>query len=564
MTFKAYPYERVDIDEVKASFATYLEQMTKAKKFDVFDQAMQALYFVRNKVETMLAIVSIRFSLNVEDVFYAQENAFCDQVGPILEGLVNQFYQVLLDSPFKQEIVDKYGQHLIRLADIKLKTFSDEVLEDLQTENELVTAYGKLVGRAKIEFRGQTYNLSTMTPFIQSEEREIRKEAQEAVTRFFENNEVKFDQLYDDLVQLRHKIARKLDFDSYVELAYAQLARTDYGQEDVAIFREQVAEYIVPLRVEYNKRQAKRLGLATLKYYDKPLKFTGGNAIPAGDENWMREKASNMYRQLSKETDEFFKFMIEKGLLDLSSRDGKQPGGYCDYLSTYQAPFIFANFNGTEQDVEILTHEAGHAFQVYSSRHQWVTEYQWPTLEACEIHSMSMEYLTYPWMKDFFEEDVDKFIYNHLSQPVDFIPYGVTVDEFQHWVYQHVEATPEERKKQWVVISNKYMPDTDYEGNDFLQRGGFWFRQGHIFRRPFYYIDYTLALTCAVQFYIKATENRTLAWQDYLRLCKQGGSHPFLELVQIANLRSPFEKGIVKDMMDQVWTSLLAIDDAKL
>jgi M3 family oligoendopeptidase len=271
-----------------------------------------------------------------------------------------------------------------------------------------------------------------------------------------------------------------------------------------------------------------------------------------------------MYSELSPETKEFFDFMIENQLMDLISKKGKAGGGYCTYISKYKAPFIFSNFNGTSGDVDVLTHEAGHAFQVYSSRNYETPEYNFPTYEACEIHSMSMEFFTYPWMNLFFEEEVDKYKYFHLSEALLFIPYGVTVDEFQHFVYENPNATPRERKSAWRAIERKYLPHRNYEANEYLEKGGWWHQQGHIFETPFYYIDYTLAQICAFQFFKKATENREKAWSDYLRLCKAGGSASFLELVKLANLVSPFENGCIASVIDHIEAYLNNIDDTKL
>jgi len=278
----------------------------------------------------------------------------------------------------------------------------------------------------------------------------------------------------------------------------------------------------------------------------------------------MVNHASTMYSELSDETKKFFDFMTERKLLDLDSKPGKRAGGYCTYIPDYSSPFIFANFNGTSDDVDVLTHEAGHAFQNFSSRGFKVPEYIWPTYEACEIHSMSMEFITWPWMKLFFEEDEIKYKFGHLSAGVLFIPYGVTVDEFQHYVYANPSATPTDRKSKWREIEKKYLPTKDYEDNEFLEKGGYWFRQGHIFNDPFYYIDYTLAQICAYQFWIRFNENKTEAWKDYYNLCTVGGSIPFLELVDYAKLKSPFKEETFDYIAGPIKKWLDNIDDGKM
>ena len=399
-------------------------------------------------------------------------------------------------------------------------------------------------------FEGKERNLSELEPFMQSQDRSMRKKTYEAYSNFFKENEAKFDEIYDKLVKVRHKIAKKLGYKNFVEVGYMRMQRSDYNAEMVATYREQVLKYIVPVAEKLKKRQAERLGLKELKYYDEPIKFLTGNAVPKGDYKHILNNAKTMYKELSEETNEFFNFMLDHELMDLLSKKGKAGGGYCTYISKYKSPFIFSNFNGTSGDIDVLTHEAGHAFQTYLSRSLEIPEYAFPTSEAAEIHSMSMEFLTWPWMNLFFEEQEQKYKFAHLSEAITFIPYGVTVDEFQHYVYENPEATPEERKLAWRKIEKKYLPGKDYEDNDFYNRGGFWFKQGHIFQVPFYYIDYTLAQVCAFQFWIKSHENRENAWKDYLALCKEGGSKPFLELLKVANLKNPFEEGCMKKVVE--------------
>jgi M3 family oligoendopeptidase len=417
---------------------------------------------------------------------------------------------------------------------------------------------------AKILFEGEERNLSQLVPFQLSTDRDMRKKANEVKYNFMVENEDKLDKIYDDLVKVRTNIAKKLGYKNFVELGYARMLRADYNAEMVANFRKQVEEYIVPVATKLRDRQRVRLGLDTLKYYDEKFSFKTGNAKPKGDPEFILNCGKQMYMELSSETNEFFNFMVDNNLMDLVSKKGKAGGGYCTFISKYKAPFIFSNFNGTSGDVDVLTHEAGHAFQVYSSRNYEIPEYNFPTYEACEIHSMSMEFFTYPWMNLFFKDEVDKYKYSHLSEALLFIPYGVSVDEFQHFVYENPEVTPAERKTAWRNIERKYLPHKNYEENDYLERGGFWQQQGHIYGTPFYYIDYTLAQICAFQFWKKSSENRENAWSDYLTLCKAGGSESFINLVKLGNLISPFENGCIKSIIDHIETFLNSIDDTKL
>lgn len=564
MKFKDYQYTRPDMNQAKVTFEAVIKEFKDAKSFEEQDVAMTKINDFRNNLETMMVLVSVRHSLDTTDEFYEKENDFMDENSPIYEGWVSNYYEALVVSPFRAELEAKWGKHIFTIAELTLKTFKPEIIELMQTENKLGSEYMKLRASAKIMFDGEEKNLSQMTPYTESKDRDVRLAAQKATTGFFEENESEFDRIYDEQVKVRHEIALKLGFENFVDLGYARLTRSDYSSKNAANYRKQVYENLVPLTTELRKRQAKRLGVDALKYYDEPLDFLTGNATPKGDPEWIINNGKQMYKELSTETDEFFNYMLEHDLLDLVAKKGKAGGGYCTFVNDYKSPFIFSNFNGTSGDVDVLTHEAGHAFQVYSSRNYKLPEYVWPTLEACEIHSMSMEFFAWPWMENFFKEDVEKYKFTHLSGALLFIPYGVTVDEFQHFVYENPTATPTERKTKWREIEKKYLPHRDYEDNDFLERGGFWFKQGHIFSNPFYYIDYTLAQVSAFEFWNKSVEDREAAWSDYLRLCQAGGSKSYLDLVSLANLHNPFEDGTIKKIVGPISEWLSKVDDSKM
>ncbi|MEH7238247.1 M3 family oligoendopeptidase [Bacillus sp. JJ1562] len=564
MNFNDFKYVRPKMDEVEQTFHVALEKFKSAATYAEQDDAMNEIIAIQRTVETAFNICYIRHTIDTNDEFYKEEQDYLDETQPLLQGLITKYYDALVNSKFRTDLENKWGKQLFDFAETQIKTFSPEVVEDLQLENKLSSEYTKLVASAKIMFEGEERTLAQLQPFTESTDRDMRKKANEVRFAFFKEHQEKFDDIYDQLVKVRTRIAQKLGYKNFVELAYVRLSRTDYNAEMVANFRKQVKDHIVPLAVKLRERQAERIGLDSLKYYDESFSFKSGNAVPKGDPEWIIENGKKMYEELSEETKEFFNYMIDSNLMDLVAKKGKAGGGYCTYISDYQAPYIFSNFNGTSGDIDVLTHEAGHAFQVYSSRHYDVPEYNWPTYEAAEIHSMSMEFFTWPWMELFFKEDTDKYKFNHLSEALLFLPYGVAVDEFQHFVYENPQSTPTERNKAWREIEKKYMPLRDYDGNEYLEEGGFWQRQSHIYTTAFYYIDYTLAQICAFQFWKKSRENHDEAWADYIHLCKQGGSKPFTELVKVANLLSPFEEGTVQSVVGEIEAWLNSVDDKQL
>ncbi|WP_270941295.1 M3 family oligoendopeptidase [Romboutsia lituseburensis] len=564
MKFSEFKYERPNYEENKIQINKLIEKINNASTYKEQREYIDNLNKIRNDIETMSTICSIRTSINTQDVFYEKETEYWDEYSPLYEDINSYFYKAIINSKFKKEIENDFGIQFVKIAEFSIKSFSKDIIKELQDENKLCSEYTKLLASAKINFEGKERNLSGLGKFMLSKDREMRTRASKAYYGFFKENEEKFDDIFEKLINIRHTIAKKLGFNNFVELGYIRMMRTDYNAEMVKNFREQVLKYIVPVASDLYKRQAERLGLEKLTYVDENFEFLSGNATPKGNPEYIMENGKKMYSELSKETKEFFDFMLENELMDLVTKKGKAAGGYCTYIPNYKSPFIFSNFNQTSDDIDVLTHEAGHAFQLYMSTWINMPEINFPTYESCEIHSMSMEFITWPWMDLFFKEDTEKYKFTHLSAAIKFIPYGIVVDEFQHRIYENPNMSKEERKNVWRELENKYLPHKDYEDCDFLERGGWWFKQGHIFKNPFYYIDYTLAQICSLQFWKKMQENKVEGWDDYLNICKVGGTKSFLEIVEIGNLKSPFKDGCVESVIDIIKSWLEEVDDKAL
>lgn len=559
MKFQDFTYERPNLEEAKAAIFEQIDLIKKDENVDAVKAAVEAIQKVKRDINTNQELAMIRNSIDTNDEFYEKEMEFWNEQGPVINEWITEYYRATLDSQFLKDIEDIFPQTLVKMAQNSLKTFSPEIIPLLQQENKLTTKYSKLVASAEIPYKDKVYNIPGLGYFAQSEDRQERKIVHELIGKFFSEHQDEFDQIYDDMVKVRHEMATKLGFKDFVEMGYARMNRLDYSRQDVEVYRKEVLEHIVPISQDYFNRQQERLGLDEMKYYDLTIEFPDGNPDPVGTPDDIVDAAVKMYHEMSPETGEFIDFMVEGDLLDLVTKPGKQQGGYCTYIPNFKAPFIFSNFNGTRGDVDVLTHEAGHAFQVFNSRWIMSPEIVYPTYESCEIHSMSMEFFAWPWMENFFQDQTEKYKYSHLGGCVTFLPYGVLVDHYQHEVYEHPEMTPEERRQTWRKLEQQYLPWKDYDGNEFFENGGFWFKQLHIFNMPFYYIDYTLAQMCALQFWQRNhVQEDPTAWEDYMNLCKVGGTKSFLELVELGHLRSPFEPGSLKSVADDANAYLLA------
>lgn len=562
MKFKDYKYVRPNIEEICKVIEEITEIIKNANDVNVIVDEIKRLNKMNSTYSTIANLAYIRNSIDTTDEFYEKEIEFLDEEGVKISSKSNELTKVLVNHPLRKELEGIYGSYWFKTMELSLKCFDDCIMDDLVKESKLSIQYDKLMASAKIEFDGKINNLSQMKVYTSSTDRNIRIEAFKKINEFLVANSAEIDDIYDQLVKTRHNMAKKLGYENYIELGYAKMGRTDYDAKMVENYRKQVLESVVPVANNIFMENAKRIGVKNPKYYDTTLMFLDGNPTPKGTKDELVAKALKMYSEMSPVTKEFFEFMVEHELLDLESKPGKANGGYCTYIPDYKSPFIFANFNGTSGDVDVLTHEAGHALMAYCSKDTVENpDLLWPTSEACEIHSMSMEFFAYPWMEEFFKEDTKKYKVFHMSGAITFIPYGVCVDHFQHLVYANPYATPEERRKMWSDLEKLYTPWRDMEGLEAYEKGMLWFQQGHIFSSPFYYIDYTLAQVCALEFYLDSLENKEDAFSRYLHLCKLGGTKSFLELIKEVNINNPFIDGSIKKIIDKL---LPVIDSIKL
>jgi M3 family oligoendopeptidase len=539
-------------DEVQAEYAAITAAFDAATEADGRVEALRRWDKLRSRLETWGALVNAHFTQDTRDEERKAARTNYDEQAPTHEQHRIEMLRKLLASPHRAELEERIGKHPFALWEAAVTTFDPAITDDMVEESRLSAMYTELSASAAIEFDGETHNLSTIRKYSQNPDREIRKGADAAVWNFFTENGDEYDRIFDELVKLRHGMARKLGFDNFLPLGYRRMGRTDWGQPEVERFRAAVREHVVPLAQKIRERQTQVLGVDKLLNYDEGLFDPAGNPAPKGDEAWMVQRAIELFDEMGSGLGEFFRMMNERGLLDLGARPGKGGGGYCTDFMDYEVPFIFANFNGTQDDVRVFTHEMGHAFQGWSSRSKFPLDCRWPTAEACEIHSMSLEYLTWPGMDKFFgDTDAERFRRQHLTGSLLFFPYGVAGDHFQHMVYENPDATPAERHAMWKKVEETYMPWRDYDGQARGELGGLWQRQLHNYLYPLYYVDYALAEVCAQQFWARSRADKAAALKGYVALCERGGEAPFTELVKAAGLNSPFEDGCLEAVVTE-------------
>ncbi len=547
----------VDLPERDTAIAdaqALLERFRAASSVDEQWTVLRELDAMDRQLATLDSLTYIRFSQDTADTSAKAHRTFMDELSPAVDVHLVDLRRAVLASPHLAVLTERLGEHTIARWRADAMSFSEAVAADQATESALVMEYMGLMASVRVDWEGESKSLGEMREVMGRPDRATRQRAAELRDAALAAKAPEMDVLFSKLTSLRHSMALKLEQSSYTPIGYAQMGRTDYTEQDAAVYRQQVLDHVVPLCTAIRKRRAKALGIAWSDYrvWDESIADPAGVPRPKGDHDWMLAQASKMFSKLGDDFSAFFETMTSQGLLDLKSREGKAGGGYCTALYDHKVPFIFANFNGTQDDVNVFTHECGHAFQKVKSLHHEVIQDIRPTAESAEMHSMSLEHLCYPHMELFFGDDADRYRTQHLEGALLFLPYGCAIDEFQHAVYENPEWTAEQRNAHWLTLEAKYLPWRHNGDLANANTGRAWQAQRHVYFRPFYYIDYCLAETVALQFWQLAEADRTEAMRLYRELCSLGGTKAFQGLVAQVGLKSPLQPGTLQSIATDV------------
>ena len=552
MQFKDFPYTRVSTTEAEVAITALLARFADAKS--PHEQLIVHADFnrFRSKYLTAMSLSYIRYTLDTADEYYLEEHEYYDKNAPFFTRLEVAFYRALCGSPFRAELEKTLGKLLFTNVEMMLTGFSEEIMAELSLENELVTQYQKLRSQLEIDFRGERLNLPQLRFYMLSDDRETRREAYAKNEEAFMSIAPELDRIFGELVGLRTSMAKKLGYEDYVPLGYVNMQRNCYNEKKIADFRAQVKSYLVPFVTSLHEKRKESLAVDSLKIYDENCFFPNGSPAPIGTPAEIFERGKEMYTRLSPKTGEFIRFMLEQDLFDCLAKKGKSGGGYCDYIPDFEAPFVFANFNATSEDVDVLTHECGHALNSYLAKNITPAEYMHPTFDVAEIHSMAMELFTSYDMDLFFGDRAADFRYMQLLSAIMFVPYGCLVDEWQHVVYHNPGLTPEQRHAEWQKLEREYLPHLDSGDGDFYGKGRRWQGQSHIYERPFYYIDYCLAQLVSLSYFLMMEDDFSAAFENYLALSAQAGTKTFSDLVSAAGFSLPYDDGFMEKLIADI------------
>ena len=554
MKFNELTYTRPDIGALLARCKELAAKAAAAPDGD----ALVRLYYEQSEAfaeyNTAANLANIHYTCDTRDEYWKAEQDFFDANGPAVTNASVEISRAFLANPHVDVLTAKFGTTCVAGMKNAVLGMDDRTVELQQQFNALVSRYQQIYGGALVELDGKQLTIPQLGPYKEDLDPAVRRAAYEAEAGYFDAHRAELDELYGEIVKNLNAQARVMGYHDYSELSYVRMNRIGYGPEEIRKFRDQVANDVVPQLQKVMALRAKRTGIARPTFTDLPIMFKDGNPKPIPGYKARMDAARTMYHELSPETAEFIDFMQDNELFDVESRPGKMSGGYMTSLPSYKAPFIFANWNDTSGDVDVLTHECGHAFEGYVAERDPAipADLECPGMESAEIHSMAMEFLTAPWHHLLFGRDTDKYALLHAEDSFVFLAYGCEVDEFQHIMYQNPDLTPDERNAEWLKLEKKYRPWIDFAGLPFYGRGAGWQRQLHIYECPFYYIDYCLSTMAALQFFLLSLTDHKDAWQRYLRLVRRAGMASYTELLETAGLKVPFEDGSIKGIAQQM------------
>ena len=554
MKFSEMTYTRPDINALLARCKQLAAKAADAQDGDALIQ----VYYEQSRAfadyTTASQLANIHYTCDTRDAYWKAEQDFFDANGPAVTNASVEISRAFLANPYVDALTEHFGTTCVAGMKNAVLGMDDRTVELQQEFNALVSQYQQIYGGALVELDGKQLTIPQLGPYKEDLDPAVRRAAYEAEAGYFDAHRDELDTLYTKIVKNLNQQAKVLGYKDYSELSYVRMNRIGYGQAEIQAFRDQVARDVVPELQKVMAMRAKRTGITHPTFTDLPIIFKDGNPKPIPGYQARMDAARTMYHELSPETAEFIDFMQDNELFDVESRPGKMSGGYMTSLPSYKAPFIFANWNNTSGDVDVLTHECGHAFEGYVAERdpKVPADLECPGMESAEIHSMAMEFLTAPWHHLLFGKDTEKYALLHAEDSFLFLAYGCIVDEFQHRMYQNPDLTPDERNAVWLELEHKYRPWIDFDNLPFYGRGAGWQRQLHIYECPFYYIDYCLSTMAALQFFLLSLKDHKDAWERYLKLVRRAGLASYTELMQTAGLKVPFEDGSIKAIAQQM------------
>ena len=489
---------------------------------------------------------------------------FATEIEPKIAPIANELNKKFIECPFTAQLdKDKYFV-FIRGIKRALELFREEnvpLLTEIQVTQQ---KYQAITGAMTVTLDGREYTLEQASVFLKDPDRSKRQQAWEAITARRLQDKDQLDDLFNQLLQLRHRVALNAGFENFRDYMFQALGRFDYTPHDCYKFHAAIEREIVPILKQQAEIRQKALGVDALRPWDMDVDISGKPALkPFNTGQELIDKSINCFDSLDPYIGERLKIMRENGLFDVESRKGKAPGGYNYPLAETGAPFIFMNSANTFRDLTTMVHEGGHAVHTFITADLELNDFKHLPSEVAELASMSMELISMDKWEVFFsnDEDLKRAKKDQLRDVLKTLPWVAVVDQFQHWIYTNPKHTTEERKTAWKEIFAPF-------GNNFANWSGYeealenlWQKQLHIFEVPFYYIEYAIAQLGAIAVWKNYKENPEEALKKYLEALKLGYTKTIKEIYKTAGIKFDFSSEYVRELAKFIKKELARLEE---
>jgi oligoendopeptidase F len=506
----------------------------------------------------------IKMSIDADDSSKADAyNEYFASVYAPTEAYQFRIKKLYYDSPAKDKLDKQKYALLDQIFAKDIQLFREENIALQIQESELANKYGGIVSQMSAHFDGEDKTPAQLSVYLKDPDRDKREQAWKLRSGLFLGKKDELNQLYDELRELRHKIALNAGYPNYRDYKHTEMGRFSYSPEDIYKFHEAVEKVVMPFVASLNEERRKKLNLDALRPWDTQVDLDGRKLKPFDTTEEFISKSLKVLSKVNPAYAEQLEMMNNTGLLDLENRKGKAPGGYNSSINNLASSFIFMNHVKLHNDVVTLLHESGHAMHSAATAGIKIAQYLEPPSEVAELASMTMELLTMDYWDEFYPDpaDLKKAKKDQLEGTLSFLPWCMIVDALQHWVYLNPHHTAEERSQAYVELGKRFSVIVDWSGLEEIRKIG-WMQQLHIFEVPFYYIEYGMAQLGALSIYMNYKRDKQKALRQYQDFLNLGYSRPVKEIYETAGISLDFSENRIRELVDFVTAELAALDKA--
>ena len=538
-------------DKIKSLFDNLVEREISSGK------ELEKWMLDRSELEAVLeedmAWRYIKMNIDTTDKALGERFSFwIKEISPNTAPYSQKLNLKLVNCPYLKELDQEKYRIYLRSVNKQIDIFREENIPLFTIMEEKQQEYGAISAKMSIEVDGEKMTMQKASLLLKSNDRSKREEIYNKIASRRKEDEQTLDNLFNELIELRQKIAKNAGFSNYRDYMFAAMGRFDYNPEDCFNFHNAIEKEIVPIISTFENRRKEKLGYTNYKPWDISVDVDGLSPLkPFDGGSELTDLSIECFNRLRPYFGECLSTMKEMKHLDLESKDGKAPGGFMYPLYEIGVPFIYMNAVGSQRDVVTMVHEGGHAVHSFLSRDLAITEFKSTPSEVAELASMSMELLSMDHWDVFYSDDneLKRSKLEQLEKALETLPWVAAIDKFQHWIYT-TEHTAKERKEQWLKINSKLGNQViNWEGQE-NALANLWQKQLHLYEVPFYYIEYGMAQLGAIAMWRSYKELGEQGLDNYMDALKLGYTKTIGEIYEKAGIKFDFSASYVKELAD--------------